>query len=507
MIRTMLVVVLFNGIFCRTFAQTVLRYDVHFTTDKYDLSKETKRILDSVSGSVKDYKSYSIEVVGHTDGDGSDSYNQKLSQKRSAVVKKYLSAKGCTNMNDKFKGETTPIASNETAEGKGKNRRTEIIVRHSENKPALVAKQTKGSIDELYKLLRKAPQEFCIDPTKDTVLKSEAGMYLFIRAYAFTLTLPSTNPCVKITIEEAFTKSDMLMANLSTASDNKMLVTGGTFYMSAEYNGKKLEQAPGSVLTVMPTAEYDPDMRMFTGVKEAHSNSMNWLLANAGLPSQLNAADLLECSTQYVVKKQYVKCMKLSCRVKDFFKRITGQRIVARASYRNKAKTKCASLQALFSKYKVSNLDQLSKAMQQERVAQIESKMAASGKIDASDMNYYIFNVPKLGWINCDKFAKYQPEQLANLNITASPGDAMDVKIVFQNIRSVMPATATEFGYQFANIPKHAKVWVVAIKYADGQAFLALKEVRISDDGPVKDLEFEKCTLPQLKQKLKILDV
>ena len=70
-----------------------------------------------------------FEIDGHTDSDGSDEYNQVLSEKRANSVKNFLVSQGVTaEITTKGYGESKPVASNDTAEGKQKNRRVEIII-------------------------------------------------------------------------------------------------------------------------------------------------------------------------------------------------------------------------------------------------------------------------------------------------------------------------------------------------------------------------------------------
>ena len=72
-----------------------------------------------------------VEVAGHTDSRTSDAYNQALSQRRAKVVFDYLVAHGidASRMTWKGYGESQPIATNDTAEGRAQNRRTELIVK------------------------------------------------------------------------------------------------------------------------------------------------------------------------------------------------------------------------------------------------------------------------------------------------------------------------------------------------------------------------------------------
>jgi len=71
-----------------------------------------------------------IEVGGHTDNVGSDSYNQQLSEKRASSVAQYLIGKGIDvgRITWKGYGEQQPMSSNETEEGRAENRRTEIRI-------------------------------------------------------------------------------------------------------------------------------------------------------------------------------------------------------------------------------------------------------------------------------------------------------------------------------------------------------------------------------------------
>ena len=69
-----------------------------------------------------------VIIEGHTDSVGSDEYNMELSGRRAGAVSKYLVSKGIdsTRLQAKGLGETQPIASNDTEEGRAKNRRVEL---------------------------------------------------------------------------------------------------------------------------------------------------------------------------------------------------------------------------------------------------------------------------------------------------------------------------------------------------------------------------------------------
>lgn len=109
--------------------------DVHFAFDKSDLSEYAQSLLDNASGVIehlsKNHPKLKIDVSGHTDWDGTDGYNQGLSERRALVVKQYLQGKGVdgARINTQAYGESRPKATNENAEGRALNRRAEVRTR------------------------------------------------------------------------------------------------------------------------------------------------------------------------------------------------------------------------------------------------------------------------------------------------------------------------------------------------------------------------------------------
>jgi outer membrane protein OmpA-like peptidoglycan-associated protein len=104
--------------------------DVLFDTAKYTLRPLAREKLARVSGIVLAHPGLNIEVEGHTDSVGSDEYNQKLSEQRANSVREYLLSQGLRSesLTAKGFGETTPVATNDTAAGRQQNRRVELVV-------------------------------------------------------------------------------------------------------------------------------------------------------------------------------------------------------------------------------------------------------------------------------------------------------------------------------------------------------------------------------------------
>ncbi|MBA6155197.1 OmpA family protein [Tenacibaculum sp. S7007] len=103
---------------------------VRFATNKSTLTSTAKANLDKLIPVFKDYSDTNIVIYGYTDSTGKAEYNQTLSEKRANSVKSYLANKGLisTRFETKGLGINDPIASNETVEGRSKNRRVEFAI-------------------------------------------------------------------------------------------------------------------------------------------------------------------------------------------------------------------------------------------------------------------------------------------------------------------------------------------------------------------------------------------
>ena len=101
-----------------------------FGFDSDDLNSEVKHELDNFSETLKEYSETDLVIQGYTDSVGSEDYNKNLSKERAQSVQTYLNGLGIetSRMTVEGLGETNPVASNDTAEGREKNRRVEIAI-------------------------------------------------------------------------------------------------------------------------------------------------------------------------------------------------------------------------------------------------------------------------------------------------------------------------------------------------------------------------------------------
>ena len=103
---------------------------VHFDFDKARLTANAETILDTVVAALDEYPQITVEISGHTDSRGPEAYNQRLSEQRAASVRSYLVEHGIAadRLSSVGHGESRPVDSNDTDEGRENNRRVELRI-------------------------------------------------------------------------------------------------------------------------------------------------------------------------------------------------------------------------------------------------------------------------------------------------------------------------------------------------------------------------------------------
>ena len=105
--------------------------DVSFDVNKSEIKFGAQSTFEKIANVLKDYEKTAVHLVGHTDSSGSDAYNQKLSKERAQSVATFLGSRGVpsSRMVTWGRGESEPIASNDTEQGRSRNRRVDIVIK------------------------------------------------------------------------------------------------------------------------------------------------------------------------------------------------------------------------------------------------------------------------------------------------------------------------------------------------------------------------------------------
>ena len=104
--------------------------DISFDTNRSDIKGNFAQVLDRFAVSLRDNPYSDLRIVGHTDNTGSDAINNPLSVERATSTRSYLTSRGVSSSRVQVEGRGSyqPIASNDTVDGRSRNRRVEILV-------------------------------------------------------------------------------------------------------------------------------------------------------------------------------------------------------------------------------------------------------------------------------------------------------------------------------------------------------------------------------------------
>lgn len=111
--------------------------DISFDTGRADIKSNFRPVLDSFAASLNNNPGTTVTIIGHTDSSGSDAINNPLSLNRAASTRDYLAYRGVSanRISIDGRGSREPVAANDTAENRAKNRRVEIFVAEQQAAP------------------------------------------------------------------------------------------------------------------------------------------------------------------------------------------------------------------------------------------------------------------------------------------------------------------------------------------------------------------------------------
>lgn len=213
--RTILLVLLL--LVSNIYAQQAIRHTVFFATDKAEISPDEEKKLGTFLNQIEEERIETIEISGHTDSDGSDSYNISLSKRRVMAVQVQLS-KLNLNGNDaseKFQGETQPADVNSSSIGKQHNRRVEIVI--TLKPPSIIPPET--TVEQI-----TVTKKVNIEIKGDTIISYPQGTLVILPKKDY-IENPNCISMIEYTDAESIQE-----AGLTTmASDGTPLISGGMF--------------------------------------------------------------------------------------------------------------------------------------------------------------------------------------------------------------------------------------------------------------------------------------
>jgi hypothetical protein len=469
----------------------------------------------------------SISLEGFCDADGDDEFNFKLAHSRNEETSLLFpnNYKSLITQSSSI-GEVGLETELETI--KKTNRKVVITINQKSKKSVGVNQE----LTTLWKELKPKSQQFCIDPTRDTVLVLNEGSIITIGSYSFEQNnklITQSDDCLFLIVDEVLSKKDSYLNSLTTQSNSATIESAGMLNISAEYKGSEANLIKEKDLLVMlPTQQTSVgDYQMFTGDRDPHSNEMNWLTDNNPELKNISMNDYFSCGGIAGSGNGGMYCKFFFCKIKRFFfpKRYnSGKRSYQPSSELTDINTACGNLielykkygvdnysdlqfkmnEALMKKYDVDNLSDLKVAMKKERIKKMENKFT-NGQASFDDLRFMVYNTNNLGWANCDAFSNVLAINKTQLGVGMDDMKNVDVKLVFQKRNIILSPTLIGDKFYFESVPKNEKVIILAVKMQNNQPQVFMEERIIGTEDVTA--KFESVTIDQLKNKLSVLDI
>ncbi|MDX2249798.1 MAG: OmpA family protein [Bacteroidia bacterium] len=264
-------------------AQDFVIDTVYFEFDQHQLKPEYKTRLDSLMGYFTAYPSYFIQIFGHTDSVGSESYNLELSRERARTVALYFNDQGIDLKRVEYEGlgTTKPAASNLSYDGRRKNRRADVAVVVSREVVAPVIELADKDTAQTAEPVEMAPvvivdtiycdyNPFLVNPDHKTVIIAPEGTKVIIPPNAFE----TEEEELTVEVNELFYRSDMILNEMPTMSKDGPIEAAGMFYFDVKANRRAVKLKPGVKFEAeLPSTRRDPNMAVYQGSGGNRSNA------------------------------------------------------------------------------------------------------------------------------------------------------------------------------------------------------------------------------------------
>ncbi|HLP51952.1 MAG TPA: OmpA family protein [Chitinophagales bacterium] len=477
-----------------------------------------------------------VLLQGHTDAEGSESYNVALSKRRVEAIKEVINQIDPGIKTEALSyGESKPVTGNKDEIEKQLNRRVEI----------------NWVSDPMLRI--KTPVQFYeVDATKSNTVTCREGTKIEIPAGAFA------DKKVLLKVSEYYNTASILSANLSTKSDGKTIESAGMIYITAEANGQSVE--PNQPLKFkFPRNNKNAGFKVFEGERSSNFE-MNWKLPAPAqqVASEATAATQVQYdTTNYIIqtvnnyytstitgdvfgqltafwdnlvlkeKKEIITNGCIQGAVVDIAVNTDGRITSVLTSYTDKNSACDREVQ----KYIRACLPQRFKPLQWESKIQlyfdsssaryygstvsISGTSAWTGDMDYANADYetdkIVLTSANLGWINCDRFLN-----AATTNFSVQADKDANVRMILKKYKSFFTTvyrqknTAepnTLSNYVFNNVPVNEEALIISTRKVNGKILLAIENTKTFASGSFSKLNYKEVTQAELESTMKNLKI
>ncbi len=504
-----------------TFGQNIT---IHFESGTSYLDKQSKAYLTNF---IEENKPTELFLEGYADTIGTNYYNQKLAQQRLVSVESYL-----LELDKRIRIQKENFGEEKSFSKDIEFRKVDVLIPQANY--------------QVKKPKYKTPQSFVIDNMKDTIIVCERGTKIELLRNCLILKGDKSTPkgLIKLQVTEYYDVPEMIEADLTTQSGNKILETGGMLYIQAFSDGEEcvMDKEASIGLKFTDITERD-SMHIFTGNKT--DNGIDWEFENnidisefedlkyfvvedmptflGGNTSAFSAYVRSKLRYPVILQEKGIQGSVLVNFIIDESGNIKNPKILRSPhpafNYEvlrvlsltpswnpGKQNGKAVSVQmtvpfnfVLDGGLPVDENNRINSDFDYETLINNDS-IKEYDELQGKFHNEFFLRTKKLGWINCDRFYSYQLKRDIKV-LAKSMYD--NYYAIFNNKRSIMSPNSFNGKLNvigFNNIPANQKTLIIGFKFTNNNAFFTSFEAE--PDKDIYNPKFEKMDKEEFVKKM-----
>jgi len=394
--------------------------------------------------------------------------------------------------------------------------------------------------------LDKEVETFLISSKRDTIIQGKEGTLIYIEKESFTNQFGDLKTdSVEIVLKELYKVEDIITQRISMTSDGELLETGGMINLNAFSRGNQLKLKYGKeVIVHFPKKGKSEEMNLFYGQVDS-TEIIEWELEKSSTYRLKNEIvvwytkyEFLDDSMLYIhdgrrvydtvyqhfnftdseIEELLNKTVDAKYIIYDDgemeFMKIEGSKTSRKLRKKIREKVKsfpnCKSytregdpidMRGWFKIWtKVIPPKYKSKG---GYINAIESKLVedSSKGLEIAELQYYIFDSRKLGWMNCDRFINPSSERI-NYIVKVPKSKNVFTKLIFTEYNTVMTGNEKRGKFIFEDLPINESVKIVVLDEKRGKPLMKIVDSKITKE-PLEVKNLTEYTLEELKEKLK----
>ena len=380
-------------------------------------------------------------------------------------------------------------------------------------------------------------QQFVFNAETDTTIVCKEGTVIKVKhsSFEFVADQAEVKGAITFRVKEFYKISDIVSARLSTHANNHILETGGMLFIQATADRQLCKLKDKSTIEIsFPFTEKKENMLLFTGSwvsqkinweilpakasdEKANTDEFaafpggpvalrNFMLRNLVYPDSLSDLGIGGIVfINFVIDETgiAIDVTFMNPSQKEFRESILST--ISKMPVWKPAKLNGIPVKSVYSQsITFDNGERGFTDTAYKKYFEATTNDHTINKMEASDIQHYIFSISALGWINCDRFYN-SPKSRIDFYVDCGEYSELDIKLVFHSFKAILGNFTPATSFKFPNLPVDEELTVVVVKKINNDTYISITESNTSQKS-INNLIFEKVTMDKLKLKLEELN-